>query len=341
MKNLWKSIPVVLILLTGCSVATLQMKVDPALETNSRVHEVQTPKEWSDEKKLNVSFGDYRVTDMNIRSARKALSTGSFWTRVLFEGTGIMVGGVQYPDASVSNASRSYAYAFSVGDDRWNSECMHLVEEEEIEGSWGWKDGSGGGYEIDKGKGHRKGKGKGHEKGKGKGHEIGKGKGHDKDGHDDDDGHGSDERRGSYERGASGVETTFLSYICEYRYPGKGHLDWTLYVTRINIHSPTMHIRMTNGKKQFFAYSTGGVYVGSDGTKLKTLRPPDVGYTWTDGGKKVGAVSTGGSDQKVWLDKRNPGTMNDALAMASASMLIYERRVAPTTEQNPLFNFKK
>ena len=316
MKNLWKSIPLIIImLLAGCKTAQLVMKVDPTLESNASVYEVKTPDVWSDEKKLNVSFGAYRVTDMDIgwTKKRNASTSGNFWIDMLTYIPGVSAGSVDRSrDAdngeTITEVSRSLSYAFRVGDDVvWNAECAHFAEEQEFKEK---------GYETHViGKGHEIGKGKGHDKGKGKGHETG--------------GHGG------HDTGASRVDILSSSYTC--RYTGADNEQWVLSIERLGKHSSSLDIRMTDSEKHFFAYSTAGKYVLSDGSKATPLRPPDVGYTWKDGDNNVAAISMKGSNPKVWLDKRNPDAMNDALAMASAGLLIYHRKIAPTVKATPLF----
>ena len=72
------------------------MRIGPALEKNSDVYEVTSPDSWSDEK-LNVSFGDYRVANMDMdtgwTTTRDSSSTGSFWTDLIYDAAGVSVGG--------------------------------------------------------------------------------------------------------------------------------------------------------------------------------------------------------------------------------------------------------
>lgn len=143
MKNLWKSTPIVIImLLAGCKTATLLMKVDPTLEANASVYEVKTPNVWSDEKKLNVSFGAYRVTDMDIgwTKKRNASTSGNFWVDMLTYIPGVSAGGVNRsgddddetisdPGETISEISQSLSYRFRAGDEiAWFSECAHVAE---------------------------------------------------------------------------------------------------------------------------------------------------------------------------------------------------------------------
>jgi hypothetical protein len=134
MKNLWKCIPVILIFLTGCTTAKLLMKVDPTLETNASVYEVESPSSWSD-KKLNVSFGAYRVADVDtswIRT-RKPSATGSLWADMLFEVAGISTSSYdEATDEETSEVSQSLSYKFKIGDEiTWDSQCDHLAEKQE------------------------------------------------------------------------------------------------------------------------------------------------------------------------------------------------------------------
>jgi hypothetical protein len=76
----------VLLLLGGCTTAKLVMKVDPTLESNATVYEVETPKAMSNNS-LNVSFGPYRVADAHASWTRRGdfRPQGSFWLDLLYE----------------------------------------------------------------------------------------------------------------------------------------------------------------------------------------------------------------------------------------------------------------
>lgn len=282
MKNLWVSLPVILILLAGCKTATLLMRVDPALESNASVYEVKSPDVWSAEKKLNVSFGAYRVSDMDISwtTTGDTSSPGSFLTDVLYEVAGVKTGG---DDDSIREVTRSLSYAFSGGDKViWNADCVHLVEEREYEErvlSMGNKN---------------------------KGNET-----------------------------VTRVDILSSRYTC--RYTRASYEEWVLSIERRGAHTSSLEIGMTDGEEYFTAHATAGKYIMSDGSKSRMLRPPDMGYTWKHGDNSVAAISVKESNPKVWLDKRNSKSTNHVLAMASAGLLIYERKIAPTVKTAPLF----
>ena len=126
MKNYWKCIPVIIILLAGCASGQLLMKIDPSLETNARLYEVKTPDSWS-ERRLNVSFGPYRVADADGGLTRTTKSSVSeiYWLNIVL--------GMEHPDATISNTSMSHTYKFKVGNEiTWDSECILLTEEHEV-----------------------------------------------------------------------------------------------------------------------------------------------------------------------------------------------------------------
>ncbi len=126
MKKYWKCIPVIILLIAGCASGQLLMKIDPSLETNARLYEVKTPDTWS-EKRLNVSFGPYRVADADAYLARTTKSSESeiYWLNLAF--------GVDHPDARINKSSMSHTYKFMVGNEiTWDSECILLTEEREV-----------------------------------------------------------------------------------------------------------------------------------------------------------------------------------------------------------------
>jgi hypothetical protein len=282
MKHLRKSIPVILILLTGCTTATLLMKVDPSLETNASVYEVESPDSWSD-KKLNVSFGPYRVADMDAgwRRTGDSPSTGSFWADmladILSETTGLSTS-INTPDGTTSDdttsddttsefSEQSLTYKFKVGNEiTWDSRCDHIAEKQETR------------Y-----------------------------------------------------RQASSIRILESRYTC--RHTRAGDEQWVLSVQQQD--SSGLDIRMASKEKVFTAHSTAGTYRMSDGSPPKLLRPADVGYTWTHDNDTVAvaAISLNEKIPRVWLDKRNPDSVNHALSMASAGLLIYHRKIAPTLKE--------
>jgi hypothetical protein len=99
------------------------MKVDPSLETNARVYEVKSPSSWSVNKKLNVSFGTYRVTDANTgwKTTKTSSATEISMVNQLL--------GMSSSDATNIKTSRSLSYIFKVGNEiTWDSQCFHRAE---------------------------------------------------------------------------------------------------------------------------------------------------------------------------------------------------------------------
>ncbi len=105
MKNYWKCIPVIILLLAGCASGQLLMKIDPSLETNARLYEVKTPDTWS-ERRLNVSFGPYRVADADTGWTRPTKSSEReiYWLNIVLD----IALGMDNPEETKSNVSRSH-----------------------------------------------------------------------------------------------------------------------------------------------------------------------------------------------------------------------------------------
>ncbi len=260
MKNLSKTIPVIIILLTGCTTLSLRMKVDPSLETNARVYEVKSPSSWSVNKKLNVSFGTYRVADANTgwRTTKTSSATEISMVDQLL--------GMSSSDATNIKGSQTLAYKFKIGDEiTWDCQCVHLAE-----------------------------------------------------------------KRVTKHKNVSSLEILSSRYTCHYT--RADNEPWVLSVEQHDL--AQIDIRMTNGEKLFRAHSTAGMYVTSDERPYKTFRPPDAGYTWTHDDNNVAAISVGEKIPRVWLDKRNPDSMNRVLAMASAGVLIYHWKILPKLKQH-------
>lgn len=109
--------------LAGCTTLSLQMKVDPSLETNAKVYEVTSPNVWFSDKKLHVTFGDYRVADANTgwRTTNTSSATETSLTNQLF--------GVSSSDATNIKSSQTITYKFNIGDKiAWDSHCVHLAD---------------------------------------------------------------------------------------------------------------------------------------------------------------------------------------------------------------------
>jgi hypothetical protein len=259
MKNLRKTIPVIIILLAGCTTAKLLMKIDPSLETNARVYEVKSPSSWSDNKKLNVSFGTYRVADANTgwRTTKTSSATEISLANQLL--------GMSSSDATNIKTSQSLAYKFKIGDEiTWDSQCVHLAEKREVKS-----------------------------------------------------------------KNVSSVEILSSQYTCQYT--RADNESWTLSIEQGGLSQ--LDIRMTNKEKLFRAHATAGMYVLSDGRSSKLFAPSDAGYTWTHDNNNVAAISLKEKTPRVWLDKRNPDSMNHVLSMASTGLLIYHWKIAPTLKR--------
>ena len=126
MKKYWKCIPVIILLLAGCASGQLLMKIGPSLETNARLYEVKTPDTWS-ERRLNVSFGPYRVADADTGWTRPTKSSERkiYWLNIAL--------GMDHPEETKSNVSMSHTYKFKVGNEiTWDSQCVLLTEELEV-----------------------------------------------------------------------------------------------------------------------------------------------------------------------------------------------------------------
>lgn len=126
MNNFRKSIPVIIILLAGCASGKLLMKIDPSLEANARIYEIKSPDSWSD-RRLNVSFGTYRVADADTGGTitKKSSVTEIHWLNMLL--------GMSSPDATKSKVSMPHTYKFKIGDEiTWDSECVLFTEEREV-----------------------------------------------------------------------------------------------------------------------------------------------------------------------------------------------------------------
>lgn len=95
-------------------------------------------------------------------------------------------------------------------------------------------------------------------------------------------------------------------------------------------------IKMTNNEVLFQAQAGKAVYIAPDGREYRTIGNQKKGYYWVQGDKRVAALSWGAElptfwkeehePDAVWLDKRNSDAINDALAMASAGLLLAKQR---------------
>lgn len=149
MRYLQKNILVIIaILLTGCTTLELVMKVDTSLKANATAYEITSPDSWSTDKKLNVSFGPYRVTNLKSgwtrTQTKKPSETGGFLTDILFETTGIRTGDStddddyneisSDPNTTRTEVSESLTYHFTINDKvTWHGECHHTSERDLFE----------------------------------------------------------------------------------------------------------------------------------------------------------------------------------------------------------------
>lgn len=137
------------------------------------------------------------------------------------------------------------------------------------------------------------------------------------------------EDREDKEKNPSKVEILSSQYTC--RFTRADHEPWFLTIERRGTNR--LEIKMTNKEKLFKAHATKGMYVMSDGRSYESLTPIDTGYTWTHYNNNVAAISIREEIPRVWLDNRNSDSMNHVLSMASAGLLIYYWKIAPTLER--------
>lgn len=154
MKYLQKNILAVLltaaVLLTGCTTLELRMRVDPSLRDNANVYKVTSPDSWSPDKRLNVSFGPYRVTDLDVGwTTTRTPSKTKGLLAILLQRAGISIGlstdnddddygydddTVSDPNTTSTEITESLTYAFTVNDKiTWRAECHHLTEKDTFE----------------------------------------------------------------------------------------------------------------------------------------------------------------------------------------------------------------
>lgn len=151
-----KFLPLTFILLSGCTPTKLVMKVDTALEANSAVYKLNYPDSLSDKlsgKRLNISFGPYRVTNANVSLKKigwQAEDPDSFFTfkntrrsdntttttKLEIGPTSIL--GFSRPAAegepSIKRSIQKITYKFKVGQEiTWNALCAYKAEERVIQ----------------------------------------------------------------------------------------------------------------------------------------------------------------------------------------------------------------
>lgn len=146
-----KSLPLIIILLTGCTPVKLLMKVDTSLEANAIVYKINYPDSLADKlsgNRLNISFGPYRVTDADVSWARTGSQAEDPDPFITFKNTrksgntttttklGVgptSIFGFSRPAAegepSINKSSQTITYKFKVGKDiTWNALCSHRAE---------------------------------------------------------------------------------------------------------------------------------------------------------------------------------------------------------------------
>jgi len=155
-KISFKYILFTVILLTGCTPVKVQMNVDTSLESNAVVYNLNYPNSLSDKisgKRLNVSFGPYRVTDvdlsltrinsqaedpdpiLNYKNTRKSGNTTT--TTKIGVGPSSFLGFSRPPEEgepAINKSFRTVNYKFTAGQETtWNALCVHKSKERIIQ----------------------------------------------------------------------------------------------------------------------------------------------------------------------------------------------------------------
>ncbi|MDH5601060.1 MAG: hypothetical protein OEY78_07120 [Gammaproteobacteria bacterium] len=151
LKGLMKYLPVTIIFLTGCSPVKVKMNVDASLGSNSVVYNLNYSDSLADKisgKRLNVSFGPYRVTDADLSWTRTKSqaedpdplltfkeikkSGNTTTTTKLGVGPTSFFGFSRPPaegEATIDSSFRTVKYKFNVGKKTtWNALCIHRSE---------------------------------------------------------------------------------------------------------------------------------------------------------------------------------------------------------------------
>ncbi len=146
-----KCLLLIIIFLTGCTPVKLLMKVDTSLESNAVIYKLKYPDSLADKisgKRLNVSFGPYRVTDADLswtRTGSQAEDPDPFFTFKNTRKSGntttttkLGVGptsilGFSRPPAegepTIDKSFRTVKYKFKVDQGiTWNALCVHRAE---------------------------------------------------------------------------------------------------------------------------------------------------------------------------------------------------------------------
>ena len=121
---------------------------------------------------------------------------------------------------------------------------------------------------------------------------------------------------------------SFVRSIYQCQYSNPEFEPWTLSID----YGSGRPVEMRNGKEVLVAYSSGGELVSANGRVYDFRRQHHLGYNWMHGSQQVGAVSTRGKTQRVWLDERNSDEITNATAMASVGLIIYHWKIARGTE---------
>lgn len=122
MRVRWIYILVAAAWLTACA-GELKMEMDPALEANSNLYQTSSEGTFGD-KRLNVSFGPYRVSDADAGWVKTSFSTDTEWLMKFF--------GLDAKEEIKSNISSSLSYKFWIGDAPWLVECALLAHKREV-----------------------------------------------------------------------------------------------------------------------------------------------------------------------------------------------------------------
>jgi hypothetical protein len=281
-----KSLPLIVILLTGCTIAKLVMKVDTALEANAIVYELDYPDSLADKlsgNRLNMSFGPYRVTDtdvswartgwqaedpdplFNVKSTRESGNTTTT-TEIGVGPTSIF--GYTRPAAegepSIKKVSQSITYKFKVGQNiTWNALCSHRAEKRVTD------------YE----------------------------------------------NRTDVEILSSNFTCQYTAENESANNKSKSEI-WMLSVD----YGGAITMTQKGMPDTLTAHSTGGNYVKPNGqaTNIST-RAAGYTWHQSKGGnnKNIAAISVREETPRVWLDKGNSDAINHVLSMANTGLLIY------------------
>lgn len=274
MKAHWIGILVIPLLVAGCAYGRMVMKIDPSLESNALVYEVQNPK-----SSKNLSFGSYRVEGYQEtwKYGGSVPKRDRDWIDITF--------GVDVPVEKIEETVWSYGYKFIVRDKiTWDAECEYRHLQHKRKEEWV-------GSVTEKHK------------------QLAQDDWTDKPGNE------------------SRVVSMWFQHTC--RYTSADNKPWTFSIDKSGT-------KMTNNEVLFQAQAGKAVYISPDGREHSTIGERTQGYYWVQGDKHVAALSWGAElpsawkgereTDAVWLDKRNSDAINDALAMASAGLLLAKQR---------------